>query len=535
MVTENYPGGPELPYRPTMGTIARRAATEFGDADFIVLADRRISFRRADAVSRRLARELLAAGVGKGTRVGLQLLTGPEWAVAWMAITRIGAIAMPFSTLFRPAELRRALRIGDVAILLTQSTMLGKDHQEYLEEAVPALTDATDDSLLTPSLPYLRAIWLLGEHDRSWAQPFDAWSPGASSSRPVVSEALLESVETEVTPADDMTVIFTSGTTADPKAVAHTHGAVVRKTSPVSEAGLSASYPGRVLCYMPFFWIGGVQSVAGALQSGAAVLTQERLDGRSALELAAREKATTINGNATTLRSVLGPPGSPIGSIPSLQPSRAGPWTGPRSDRGDDPIPLGMTETMGPWAAVEGFDYEVADPDTGVALPEGQVGEFWVRGYGLMRGLYKREREEVFTPDGYYRTGDRGYINGRLVYFLGRLTDMIKTSGANVAPPEVERVINECPGVELAVVAGLPHSERGEEVAALVVAESGATVAVDSLLDECRKQLSPYKVPTFIAVVEPDRLIWTATSKLDRRAATQLLLELRAARSEPVA
>src|SRR6478735_2452297 len=130
---------PEIPYRATIPVVVRRAAVEFPDDDYIVMPDRRITFREAELASRRLAKELLAAGVGKGTRVGIHLPTGPEWAVAFIAATRIGALTMPYSTLYRSAELRRAMRIGDVAVLLASPTMLGKDHEAFLEEAVPGL------------------------------------------------------------------------------------------------------------------------------------------------------------------------------------------------------------------------------------------------------------------------------------------------------------------------------------------------------------------------------------------------------------
>ena len=143
----------------------------FGDDDYIVLPDRRISFRNLEAASRRLAKELLAAGVTKGTRVGIHLVTGPEWAVAFLAVTRIGAVAMPFSTIYRPAELRVAMRIGDVSVLLSSTTMIGKDHEIFLEDAVPGLATAPPGPLRVAEVPYLRSIWLLGGSDRHWAHP----------------------------------------------------------------------------------------------------------------------------------------------------------------------------------------------------------------------------------------------------------------------------------------------------------------------------------------------------------------------------
>ena len=126
-----------------------------------------------------------------------------------------------------------------------------------------------------PELPYLRAIWVVGGSERSWVTPvaFDAVDDTG------LSDELLAAVESEVSPADPAVVVYTSGSAAEPKAVVHTHGTVVRKTSTGSMVGLPGSYPGqRVLCAMPFFWVGGVQMLAGALHSGSAIVCQERFD-----------------------------------------------------------------------------------------------------------------------------------------------------------------------------------------------------------------------------------------------------------------
>ncbi len=514
---------PEVPYEPTMPAVVRRAAKEFGDEDFIVLPDRRISFREAEQASRRLAKELLAAGVGKGTRVGIHLVTGPEWAVAFIAAARIGALTMPFSTIYRPAELRRAMQIGDVALLLTSSTMLGKDHAAFLEESIPGLASADGSPLRVVELPYLRSVWLLGQSQRPWARPFAVTPEDADAEVDGIDDAFLEAVEAAVTPADLLTVVFTSGTTADPKGVIHTHGATLRKTAPVANAGLDTTFPGRVLNFMPFFWIGGLQNVVGALQSGAAVLSLERLDAEAAIELAQRERATSFNGNLTTLTSLFGSPdGSSLG-LSSLRPLPKRPWDGGPSSKGEPPTALGMTETMGGWAGVDGFDCRVIDPETGRELPEGDEGEFYVRGYSLMQGLYKREREEVFTPDGFYATGDLGYLENGLVYFHGRLTEMIKTKGANVAPPEVEAVLNSFPEVRVSFVVGLPHEDYGQEVAAAIVPEEGHSIDVDRLLAEARKQISPFKVPTVVAIVAEEDIPFLSSSKADKRAIAAML------------
>ncbi len=520
---------PEVPYRATMPEVVRRASALYGDADFIVMVDRRISFRQAEAASRRLAKRLLAAGVTKGTRIGIHLATGPEWAVAFIAVTRIGALAMPFSTIYRPAELRIAMRVGDVSVLLSSPTMIGKDNVAVLEEAVPGLATSSPGRIRTTELPYLRAIWLLSDSSRPWAESFDVSPAGADDAVDGFDDALLDAVEAEVTPADPITVVFTSGTTADPKAVVHSQGAVLRKTAPVANAALHAIFGGRVLTLMPFFWIGGMQEVLAALQSGAAILALERLEATAALELGVREEATSVMGNPQALRALFG--GVDIEhAIPTLRSLPVRPWEGGPSSKGDMTIGIGMTETFGPWTVVDGVECRVVDPDTGAVLGESETGELQVRGYALAQGLYKREREEVFTADGFYATGDLGYVEDGLVYFTARLKDMIKTKGANVAPAEVEVVLNASPEVRISFVVGLPHDGIGEEVVAGVVAEDGCTVDVDALLAECRRVLSPYKVPTMIEVLRQDEIPLLPTSKPDRRAVTAQLADRRDAR-----
>jgi acyl-CoA synthetase (AMP-forming)/AMP-acid ligase II len=519
-------GPAQAEYRLTMPTILRRAAALFGEQDYIVMPDRRISFSRLESDSRGLALRLLAMGVSKGTRVGIHLVSGPEWAVVFAAVTRVGAVAMPFSTLFRPSELRTAMRIGDVSLLISSRTILGKDHEAFLEEAVPGLAESLPGRLRVTEIPYLRTIIILGDSDRSWAQTVRLGQP--SQDCEPADDELLEAIEAEVTPADWMLILFTSGTTAEPKAIVHTHGAAVRKTSPAANAALHAMYPGRVLALMPFFWIGGLQEVLSALQSGAALLTLERLEASAALELGRRESATSVMGNSRALRALFGTTELKQ-VIPTLRAIPAPPWEGAPNSRADEPTGLGMSETFGPWAAVGGFEVRVVDPQSGEELGDGEVGEFWVRGYGLMDGRYKHEREETFENDGFFRTGDLGYIEHDLVYFKSRLKDMIKTKGANVAPAEVEAVLNARPEVRLSFVFGLPHESYGEEVVAVVVREGDRPVDVDVLLAECRREVSSYKVPEMIFVLEPDEIPYLSSSKPDRRAIKELVAAARPA------
>jgi acyl-CoA synthetase (AMP-forming)/AMP-acid ligase II len=514
---------PELDFRPTIPELLRRAVEQHGDSDFVVSAHRRCSFREAEQITRVLAKRMLAAGVGKGTKVGIAFPSGVDWMVAWLATARIGALAMLFSSTYRPAELRSAMRIGDVSLLLAPHTMLGNDYEAHVEQAVPGLGAQGPGPLSVTELPYLRAIWVVGGSERAWVTPvaFDAVDDTG------VSDELLAAVESEVSPADPGVVVYTSGSAAEPKAVVHTHGTVVRKTSTGSMVGLPGSYPGhRVLCAMPFFWVGGVQMLAGALHSGSAIVCQERFEIESALDLIERERVTTMLGWATTLSAINEGSAdatrdlSSLGSIP-LPTTTVGNRL--RASSKGDPPNLGMTETLGPHYRPDHFDYRIIDPDTGVVLPDGEEGEFCVRGYGLMAGFYKREREETFDADGWYHTGDRSYLEDGRVFFTGRYTDMIKSGGANVAPIEVETVLESLPEIRLAFVFGVPHAERGEAVTAVLVLEDDAVFDPDDIRRRVRIELSAYKAPTRIETIPLDEVPWLPSGKPDKLTLRQRL------------
>src|SRR5262249_30745290 len=148
-----------------------------------------------------------------------------------------------------------------------------------------------------------------GDTDRAWADSYLVSSDEPTGTVDGIDDDFLEAVESEVKPADEMVVVFTSGTSADPKGVIHNHGTVVRKTAEVADASLDPTFSGRILSLTPLFWIGGIQMLAGALQGGGAILTLERNEPTAAIELGEREQATDIMGNAAVLRSLMGSEG----------------------------------------------------------------------------------------------------------------------------------------------------------------------------------------------------------------------------------
>ena len=153
------------------------------------------------------------------------------------------------------------------------------------------------------------------------------------------------------------------------------------------------------------------------------------------------------------------------------------------------------------------------------ALPDRQEGELLIRGYGVTQGYYKMEREEVFDAEGWLHTGDRCVIVDNRPFFVGRFYEMIKSRGANVSPREVELVLESFPDIAHALVFGLPHPELEEEVTAVIVPAPGVDARRGVVRTRARRELSSYKVPTRIEVVDDEGDVpWLASGKPDKRA-----------------
>ena len=497
-----------------------------GSDPFVIGADFRLTFAEADAESAELAGRLLASGIGKGTRVGLLYPNGPGWTLNWLALARIGALTVPLSTFAPGAELARMIRQTDVHALLMNATFGSESMTERLEAGLPELESSSSD-LQFEDAPFLRWVNVEGDPP-SWSR----------SIPPPLGAALVRAAESEVTPADDLAIINTSGATAAPKSVVHTHGSLVRHAALLAERrGLTSE--DRIYSPMPFFWVGGLTMVLlAALVSGAAAVTQERFDPGEALDLIERERVTQVScwPNASRqmadhasfegrdLRSVRG--GTLVEALPPE-------YRPPSADRA--PNVLGMTETGGPHTGPDdpyavlpeplrgtmgrplpGMEHVVVDPDSGAASSEGEKGELLLRGAFLMDSFYKRERHESFTPDGWYATGDLGWFgaDGHL-RFAGRRTAMIKTGGSNVAPAEVETALLDLPNVLQAYVFGIAAGERGEDVAAVVVPEQATSVEPLAIRTALREQLSSYKIPRHVRIVEEGDLPKLPTGKVD--------------------
>ncbi len=510
----------DIGHRATVPALMAAAVAQFGPRDFVVTRDERMTFADAEHRSRAMAKRLVAAGVSKGTRVGIMLPNSPDFVVAFFAAARIGALVTLLSTTYRPAEIRRVLKLADIDLLIAPGHLFGRDYASDLEASIDGLAEASEPPLHLASMPYLRRIWLAEPSDRRWA----ALSAGDSTPESDISDELLAAIQDEVYPADPLAVVWTSGSSADPKGVVHTHGVAVRKVSPSVGLGLGPSQVNnpRTMMAVPFFWVAGPQNLLGCLYTGNTLVIQLRSDPAELLELVEREQCTSFSGWPAQLEQVRSHPDYAKRDLSSLRVNAQTQRMARTSSKGD-PINLGMTETFGPHFERRLFDYKVIDRESGNVLSEGEEGEFCVRGLGLMHSFYKKEREETFDADGYYHTGDRGYIEDGKIWFTGRYSEMIKSGGANIAPLEVEQMMMSLPGVRFAFVFGLPHPTKGSEVAAVVVPEPARDLSATEIEAATRRLISGYKVPKRIKVADIDDVPWLPSGKPDKRTMMNLM------------
>lgn len=539
------PRSPSFPeFTPTSGALARVCAERWGDKAFAVLGDERLTYAQAEARSAELAKGLLASGVGKGTRVGLLAPNGPDWILGWLGASRIGAVVVLLNTYSKARELGWVLRHADVQVLLTVDGHLGHDYLERLEHAAPGLADQVHEQIFLESHPYLRTVWTWGDARRAWAAPV---ADLAARSR-AVTDGLLRECETEVTPADPMVVVYSSGSTSDPKGAVHAHGAAVRHAH---NLGQMRDLTDDDVLYtpMPLFWVGGFSfTLIAAMHAGATLVFEEQFEPGATLELIERERVTQVLGWPHMAKALVDHPSFPERDLSAVRGSSLAALL-PQDQQLAAEVPkansLGMTETLGPHTfdtkdnplppekegsfgrSVPGVEHKIVDPITGDDLPTGHTGELWLRGYSLMLGLHKRERADTFTPDGWYRTGDGGYFDedGHF-YFTGRMGDLIKSAGMNITPRDVELALEALPEVTMAFVAGIPAGDRGQDVVAAIALRPGETLDEEEARKRVKDEIASYKVPRRIAVfADQTELPWLDSGKIDRRRLTAILEE----------
>ncbi len=358
-----------------------------------------------------------------------------------------------------------------------------------------------------------------------------------------ISPDILQASQDRVGPSDRLVIIHTSGSSAQPKGVIHTHGSLVRHLRILNTL---RRYDQDEILFSnsPFFWIGGYgYALLGTLEAGATLVCSNSQTPATVLDLIERSRPTMVNGFAQSVAHLPDDPTFPKRDLTSIKRGNLYPIM-PVAIRPTDVElhhnMLGMTETGSVCLAtddeaqqpehrrgsfgkpVPDFEAKIVDPE-GTTTDVGVVGELCLRGPALMEGYCGKERHETFDNDGWYHSGDLFHVDDEgFYYFHGRFGDVIKTSGANVSPREVESIVLEVTGL-VAHVFGIEDPGSGQLVAAVIRVPSSATPPdPEQLRSLLRTRLSAYKVPKRIILVDEGEVPIMSSGKLDVRALKEL-------------
>ena len=534
-----------------METIAHRLknlAAEHGSRPALFFRDETLSFADLAAEAREVASALALLGVSKGTRVGILMPNRPDWLRCAFGVWRLGAVVVPINTLFRAPEIAHALHHADVTVLLMVSAFLRNDYAQILRQLCPELMERESSAAhQCKALPSLRHIVCQGEDVPRGAIAWEDFRASGASPPDEWSGAAVDAV----VPSDDAAIFFTSGSTASPKGVVHTHASMLQAADNVGDR-LGLTPNDRTYGYLPLFFNGGLVAVALAtLSRGGAVLMQDVFEPGETLRMMERHDCTTVfawphQAEALIQHATFDPGRLKIRKGPGANAKWAaalylaehqavGTWgmteTGPMasSSRWDDPANM-RAGSHG--RAMPGLEIRIADQQTNQSLQAGSEGEILVRGSSLMRTYYKTAPADCFDTEGFFHTGDCGKLDetGHL-HFVGRIKEVIKTAGVNVAAAEVEAVLMDHPAVKVAHVVPVPDPRRGENVAAFLV-RSDASCGEADLISHCRAKLASYKIPRHLFFVQESDLPTLGSGKVDRRRLCELAAE-RAGRAAP--
>jgi fatty-acyl-CoA synthase len=512
----------KAPYSRTVFELLCEQADRAPDGIAAIYQDERITFAELVDVSSRLAGRMHEQGIKRGDRVGLLSHNRFEWLEIFFATVSLGAILVPFSTWSTGSELEFLINDSRIRWLFLVEQF---GEQEFAGNVSDLMADGQ-----TPKLENCIIIGgaaqsqMQSYHDFRDGEPFPSLPPGKGASA-----------------ADPLFVLYTSGSSNRPKAVTLDHYAVIENGFNIGERqGLRRD--DRVLISIPLFWsYGAVNALPAVLSHGATLVLQSHFEAGGALDLIEQEKCTAIYTLPAITNALIAHPDFRPGRTASL---RTGLTIGAPQDITKAALELGVHQICNIYGGTEnygnccvtpstwplerravcqgpplpGVRVRIRDPESGAHLKAGEIGEIEIRGY-LTRGYdgdSARFNAEVFTDDGFFRTGDLGSLDEEgTMHFAGRRSEMIKRSGINVSPAEVEDTLLQHEDIGLAGVTGFEDAGRGELIVAYVVARSGHQIEPDEVLTFCRERLSRYKIPDRLIVAES--LPLTVTGKLMRR------------------
>src|SRR3954466_608282 len=474
----------------TLGEVLERQSRERAKVEALVTPARRLTYEDLYLRARSAATTLHTLGVGPGDHVGILMGNDEKWLALFYGAAMIGGVIVPVNTRLKAAEIAFWLQEGDCKTLFYAPCFLNIDFAAMVKET-----------------GFERAFDI--------TKPLPEWSIGDTR---------------KVSPGETLLIQFTSGTTAYPKGAMLTHENMLRDAW-AAGARIGIRADDRYFNCRPFFHVAGsTLSALMALVAGATLVTLPTFEAGAALEMLERERCTLISGNDTIFQMLMG-----HADFPNRKLTLRGGWAaaGPQTMRRIIDV-MGAKEICAAYGLSEASPNVVMsdhrDPEelrvNGLAAPHDGVelriveGEIQVRGWNVMQGYYNNAEAnaKAFTEDGWLRTGDLGELtsDGRL-RMVGRLKDVFRVGGENVAPAEVEEVLLSHPAVQTAQVIGVPDARLGEVPAAYLTLKAGAKATEAEILAWMKTRCANFRVPRYLRIVDDFEAIgMTASGKVQK-------------------
>lgn len=512
---------------PPHGELLRRQAAAHGDRIYVIVDEETLSYRELYERASAIARGMLARGIQRGDRVGVQMPNCTEFFVAHFAIQLLGAITVTINARYKSYELAHAIRHSDIRLLFTTDRI--DEHVNFgdlLWETLPDLAAApANGPLRLADAPQLETIVLCGASRRPPFMTLDAFVAGGAE----VPDCELHEASAAISLDDIAVMLFTSGTTAAPKACQLTHRGIYQTWVHTYPDAVALAAGEKVWVPMPCFHVGGIGLAAGTMARGACFATSIHHESAAALKLIRDHRIEHLYpGFFTLMLPVLREPAydkaafAAVRSMVAVAPFETHQLMKEYLPEGILSLQLfGMSEACGyvsftrPEAdeahrlktngtPIAGVQVRIVDPEDGRVLPAGAQGEIQFRGPNSFHSYYKDEAETRATilEGGWVRTGDCGCLDAEgSVYFLGRIKDMLKVGGENVAAAEIEAYLGRHPAVKLTQVVGRPDDYYGEVAVAFVELLPGKEATADELIAFCKGRLASFKVPRDVRFV----------------------------------
>lgn len=529
-----------FPVSRTLAGVVAEQAIRTPSRPAILYRDEVITY--ADLVGRfeRSARALLGAGIVSGDRVGVLLGNEPDWVVLALAASRLGVTFVPLNTWYKQTELAWTLAHCALKLVVAAPRFLKTDYIALFRMVVPEALGAPIGGVVSAAFPHLKTLAFTGE-GVGLARLEDLLKLGDN-----VPATALDTITAD--PGAPAFVLYTSGSTADPKGVLLAHRGVVENGF---ELGLRRGITGedRVWLGTPLFYgLGATNALPATFTRGATLVLQDHFDAGRAIEVVNRTGATVYYGTGNMTRAMLDHPHYKQAKVGSLQKGNAGtvaeykrmtlvemgisgavPAYGLTETYGnatvgwpDDPLEVKLATSGAP---VAGMEMRIVDPETRRDLKPGETGLVLIRGHTTLGYLNNPvETGKAIGADGFFDTGDLAFFDsdGRF-HFHARLKEVIKSGGINVSPVEVEQLIAGHPDVRDAYVVGVAHPVLGELVIAFV--DAATDIGGADIQSYVKDRAASFKIPHHVFFRDEEQLPRLASGKVAKH---KLIEEARA-------